>query len=202
MDMRRITDFAVSGIALTASSPVIIMAGAVVYLTMGGPILFKQKRYGLNGKVFTMYKIRSMTNARGSDGQLLPDEERMTRVGKFLRSMGLDELPQLVNILKGDMTFIGPRPQYYEDDIPEFRNRYAVKPGVTGLAKVREKLNHENSPEAELANDLAYIATQNLRLDLKILFQTAVIIFSGRTDPPDPVSNLSSRKLLEARIGN
>jgi lipopolysaccharide/colanic/teichoic acid biosynthesis glycosyltransferase len=162
-----------AAIALLVFSPVMLMMAIALYIRMGGPILFSQQRPGKNGRIFTCYKFRTMTNDRSSDGELLPDSERLTSLGKFLRKTSLDELPQFWSILKGDMSFIGPRPllvkylPYYSE---QEQKRHSVLPGITGLAQVngRNKLSWEE----RFKLDIQYIEQQSLALDIYILLMT------------------------------
>ena len=161
---------------VTLLSPVILIIALIVYVKMGRPILFSQERPGLNEKIFTLYKFRTMTNAYGPDGKLLPDSSRLSRFGKILRSTSLDELPELWNILKGDMSFVGPRPllvQYLSLYSDEQRHRHDVRPGLTGLAMIhgRNNLNWND----KFAYDLQYVEQQSFLLDMKILLWTVVI---------------------------
>ena len=154
---KRLFDVLFSASLLIVLSPVILIIALIVYVKMGRPILFSQERPGLNEKIFTLYKFRTMTNAYGPDGKLLPDSSRLSRFGKILRSTSLDELPELWNILKGDMSFVGPRPllvQYLSLYSDEQRHRHDVRPGLTGLAMIhgRNNLNWND----KFAYDLQY----------------------------------------------
>ena len=158
---KRLFDVLFSASLLIVLSPVILIIALIVYVKMGRPILFSQERPGLNEKIFTLYKFRTMTNAYGPDGKLLPDSSRLSRFGKILRSTSLDELPELWNILKGDMSFVGPRPllvQYLSLYSDEQRHRHDVRPGLTGLAMIhgRNNLNWND----KFAYDLQYVEQQ------------------------------------------
>ena len=173
---KRLFDVLFSASLLIVLSPVILIIALIVYVKMGRPILFSQERPGLNEKIFTLYKFRTMTNAYGPDGKLLPDSSRLSRFGKILRSTSLDELPELWNILKGDMSFVGPRPllvQYLSLYSDEQRHRHDVRPGLTGLAMIhgRNNLNWND----KFAYDLQYVEQQSFLLDMKILLWTVVI---------------------------
>ena len=173
---KRLFDVLFSASLLIVLSPVILIIALIVYVKMGRPILFSQERPGLNEKIFTLYKFRTMTNAYGPDGKLLPDSSRLSRFGKILRSTSLDELPELWNILKGDMSFVGPRPllvQYLSLYSDEQRHRHDVRPGLTGLAMIhgRNNLNWND----KFAYDLQYVKQQSFLLDMKILLWTVVI---------------------------
>ena len=173
---KRLFDVLFSASLLIVLSPVILIIALIVYVRMGRPILFSQERPGLNEKIFTLYKFRTMTNAYGPDGKLLPDSSRLSRFGKILRSTSLDELPELWNILKGDMSFVGPRPllvQYLSLYSDEQRHRHDVRPGLTGLAMIhgRNNLNWND----KFAYDLQYVEQQSFLLDMKILLWTVVI---------------------------
>jgi lipopolysaccharide/colanic/teichoic acid biosynthesis glycosyltransferase len=133
-------DFSASLVALLLLSPVFLLLALLVRMKIGSPIFFTQTRPGLHGNAFTMIKFRTMTNARGADGALLPDAERLTRFGRFLRATSLDELPELWNVLKGDMSLVGPRPllmEYLPLYSPEQARRHEVRPGITGWAQVK-----------------------------------------------------------------
>jgi sugar transferase EpsL len=182
---RRAADILVSSTGLVVASLPLLFAAAAVGVTMGRPIVFKQKRYGLNGRPFTIYKIRTMTNDLREDGQLLPDQQRKTRVGSFLRRAGIDELPQFWNIIKGDMSLIGPRPMSYEPPIAGWDERYKIKPGLSGLAQIREKkLGRQPPLEERLGDDLEYINRRSFLFDMRLLFRTAAVVVAGRIDPP------------------
>lgn len=171
---KRPLDFILSLLALLALSPlllVLILAGACV---MRGNPFFTQQRPGRNEKLFRLIKLRTMTNARGADGELLSDDERLTRYGRLLRSTSLDELPELINILKGDMALVGPRPllvEYLPYYTEEERHRHDVRPGLTGLAQINGR-NAIDSWESRFAYDLEYVRSCSLKLDLTILLKT------------------------------
>jgi lipopolysaccharide/colanic/teichoic acid biosynthesis glycosyltransferase len=164
-----------AAIALLVFSPLILMVAIAIYIRMGGPIFFCQPRPGKNGRVFNFYKFRTMTSDCDADGNLLPDEQRLIPLGQFLRKTSLDELPQLLNVLKGDMSFVGPRPllvRYLDRYTPEQARRHDVMPGITGWAQVNgRRLLDGNWPE-KFRIDVWYVDNWSLSLDLKILFLT------------------------------
>lgn len=150
-----------------------ILVAILIKKKLGSPVIFKQQRPGLNGKVFTMYKFRSMTDAKDKDGKLLSDAERLPRFGKLLRATSLDEIPEFINILKGDMSLIGPRPQLVRDMVfmsEEQLKRHNVKPGITGLAQVSGR--NAISWEDKLNYDLIYIQNITFLNDMKIAIAT------------------------------
>ncbi|GAB6467786.1 sugar transferase [Bacillus cereus] len=176
--IKRPMDFILSLIAIIALSPVFLIVSLLVKTKLGSPVLFKQKRPGLDENVFMMYKFRTMTDERDENGELLPDDIRLTKFGKFLRSTSLDELPELFNILKGDMSIVGPRPQLVRDMVfmtTEQRKRHSVLPGLTGWAQV----NGRNCVtwEEKLSLDLQYINNISFLKDLEIIFITAMKVF-------------------------
>lgn len=177
--LKRPMDFILSLCALTVLWPVLIVIALLVRLKLGSPVLFKQKRPGLNEKIFLMYKFRTMTDKRDESGNLLPDVVRLTRFGKILRSTSLDELPELINILKGDMSIVGPRPllvQYLPLYDEYQRHRHNVRPGLTGYAQI----NGRNAISWEDKFDLDVNYTQNITFygDWKIIFKTMVKVFA------------------------
>ncbi|MDL1895144.1 sugar transferase [Anaerolineae bacterium CFX7] len=170
---KRLFDLTLSLAALLLLCPVLATLALIVRVQLGAPVLFRQTRPGLRGKLFTLYKFRTMTGARDAQGNLLPDAERLTRFGRFLRSTSLDELPELFNVLKGEMSLVGPRPlltQYLERYTPEQMRRHAVLPGITGWAQVNGR--NALSWEQKFALDVWYVDHQSIRLDLKILLLT------------------------------
>ena len=176
--LKRPMDFILSLIALIILSPVFLVVALLVRINLGSPVIFKQQRPGLNEKIFTMYKFRTMTDERDENGELLPDAVRLTKFGKFLRSTSLDELPELFNILKGDMSIVGPRPQLARDMVfmtSEQRQRHNVLPGLTGWAQVNGR--NDITWEEKLALDLEYISNITFLGDLKIIFLTVVKVF-------------------------
>lgn len=172
--VKRPQDFCCALAALIVLSPVLMVTAYLVKKKLGSPVIFRQKRPGLNGKVFEMWKFRTMTDARDEEGNLLPDEVRLTDFGKKLRSTSLDELPEFFNILKGDMSLVGPRPQLVKDMV--FFNdkifvRQSVRPGLTGLAQVSGR--NAISWDEKFKYDLKYVSHVTFLTDMKILIQTA-----------------------------
>jgi len=164
--------------ALIILSPVILIVALGVRFRLGSPVIFKQTRPGLHGRPFSIYKFRTMTDASGKDGKLLSDAERLTRFGQFLRSTSLDELPALLNVLKGDMSLVGPRPllmQYLGRYTPEQGRRHDVKPGITGWAQINGR--NAITWEEKFKLDVWYVDNRSLWLDIKIIFLTIWKIF-------------------------
>lgn len=176
--IKRPMDFILSLIAILALSPVLLVVAILVRTKLGSPILFKQKRPGLNEKVFIMYKFRTMTDERDEHGELLPDSVRLTNVGMFLRSTSLDELPELFNILKGDMSIIGPRPllvQYLPLYNNQQKQRHDVRPGLSGLAQVSGR--NAISWEDKFNLDVRYADNVSFLGDWEIIFLTIKKVF-------------------------
>lgn len=170
---KRLLDIVISGIVLIVFSPVLVLLVILIRVKLGSPVIFTQERPGRNEKIFKLYKFRSMSNERDEKGELLPDEVRLTQFGKLLRSTSLDELPELFNILKGDMSLIGPRPllvRYLPWYTQEERHRHDVRPGLTGLAQV----NGRNALgwEQRFAFDLEYVNHLTFLMDVKIIVMT------------------------------
>lgn len=166
-------DFIMALVGLVVLSPVLLIIAILVRVKLGSPVIFKQPRPGLNEKIFTLYKFRTMTDARDENGELLPDEVRLTSFGKWLRSTSLDELPELWNILKGDMSFVGPRPllvEYLPLYSEEQRRRHEVRPGLTGLAQVSGR--NAISWDEKFCRDVEYIDGLSFTKDIKILCST------------------------------
>ena len=177
--MKRLMDVAIAGIALLVMSLPLLLLVMLVRMTLGKPALFSQLRPGRLGKPFRMYKLRSMTEARDAHGQLLPDAARLTSFGRFLRNTSLDELPELWNVLKGDMSLVGPRPLLMEYLLlysPEQARRHEVRPGLTGWAQVNGR--NSLSWEDKFRLDVWYVDNRTLLLDLKILWLTARKVFA------------------------
>ena len=173
--LKRPMDFILSLMAIIVLSPVLIIVGVLVRVKLGSPVLFKQKRPGLNEKIFTMYKFRTMTDEKDENGELLPDSVRLTKFGRMLRSTSLDELPELINILKGDMSIVGPRPlavQYLPYYSETERMRHLIRPGLSGLAQI----NGRNTAtwEDRFNYDVKYVNEITFLGDLKIIFQTVL----------------------------
>jgi undecaprenyl phosphate N,N'-diacetylbacillosamine 1-phosphate transferase len=176
--IKRPMDFMLSLIAIIVLSPVLVIVAILIRVKLGSPVLFKQKRPGLNEEIFMMYKFRTMTDERNESGELLPDSERLTKFGRFLRSTSLDELPELFNILKGDMSIVGPRPQLVRDMVfmtTKQRKRHNVLPGLTGWAQI----NGRNGVtwEEKLSLDLHYISHITFLIDFQIIMMTVVKVF-------------------------
>ena len=172
-------DRILAAILLIALSPVMAMLYISVYLMLGSPILFRQQRPGLHGKIFTIYKFRSMKDLYDDGGAPLPDRIRLGRFGRFLRSTSLDELPELLNVLKGDMSFVGPRPllvEYLDRYTPEQARRHEVRPGITGWAQVNGR--NAISWEEKFRLDVWYVDNWSLRLDIKIFLMTTIQVFN------------------------
>lgn len=170
---KRILDLVLTIPALMVLSPVLGSIGLLVRCKLGSWVLFRQQRPGLHGRPFTIYKFRTMVDARDAQGNLLPDQHRLTPFGRFLRSTSLDELPELFNVLKGDMSLVGPRPllmQYLDRYTPEQMRRHDVKPGITGWAQVNGR--NALTWEQKFALDIWYVDNQSFWLDLKIIALT------------------------------
>lgn len=202
--IKRTLDLILSLMALIVLMPLMIIIGILVRINLGSPIIFKQKRPGKNEKIFTLYKFRTMTDKRDIDGNLLPDEYRLTKFGKFLRSTSLDELPELINIIKGDMAIVGPRPllvEYLPYYTEEEKHRNDVRPGLTGLAQV----NGRNLLEWDerLKKDLEYINSISVKNDLFIIFRTIINVIKRKDIAVGREHNmLSLNKEREYKYGN
>ena len=178
---KRALDKALGATALAVFSPVIAVSAAAIRLTLGSPVLFTQERAGRGGRGFRILKFRSMNDRRDARGELLPDAERLTRLGQFLRASSIDELPQLVSVLRGDMSLVGPRPlpmAYLERYSPDQARRHEVLPGITGWAQVNGRNAHDW--DVKLAFDTWYVANWSLLLDLKILAMTVHRVLARR----------------------
>lgn len=178
--MKRLFDLLVSlSFLLILSLPILIVA-ILVRIKLGSPIIFKQQRPGLHGKPFYLYKFRSMTNERDSNGNLLPDDRRITPFGSFMRKYSIDELPQLINVVKGDLSLVGPRPLLMEY-LPLYSNeqakRHHVKPGITGWAQVNGR--NAITWEEKFELDVWYVNHQSFLFDMKILFLTVIKVFKS-----------------------
>lgn len=175
--VKRCLDFLLALTALIMLSPVILIVAVLVKIKLGSPVIFKQKRPGKDEKIFCMYKFRTMTEKRNADGELLPDEERLPRFGRLLRSTSLDELPELWNIVKGDMSIVGPRPlliQYLSLYNERQRHRHDVRPGITGLAQVNGR--NAISWEEKFDWDIRYVTNITFIGDVKIILKTIKIV--------------------------
>lgn len=182
--VKRILDVIISAISLVVLSPVLLIVAILVRIKLGSPVIFRQERPGRidrkSGKeiIFSLYKFRTMTDQRDEEGNLLPDELRLTRFGKFLRSTSLDELPELYNILRGDMSIVGPRPllvKYLPLYSEEQRHRHDVRPGITGLAQVNGR--NSISWEEKFEWDIKYIEKLSFYEDLKVICKTISVVF-------------------------
>jgi sugar transferase EpsL len=178
--MKRMMDVLISFSVLVLFTPIIFIIGFLVKLKLGSPIIFKQQRPGLNGRPFYLYKFRSMTEWKDSNGNLLPDFQRLTSFGSFLRKYSLDELPQLFNVLKGELSLVGPRPllmEYLPLYSEEQAKRHLVKPGITGWAQVNGR--NAITWEEKFELDVWYVNNQSILLDIKILLLTFKRVISS-----------------------
>lgn len=180
--LKRLFDFLGAGLMLALLAlPVMLPVALLVRWRLGAPVLFRQVRSGLHGKPFTLYKFRTMTDDRDADGNLLPDSDRLTALGRFLRSSSLDELPELWNVLKGEMSFVGPRPllvEYLDHYTPDQARRHLVKPGLTGWAQINGR--NALSWEERFKLDTWYVDHWNLLLDMRILLLTFGTVIQRR----------------------
>lgn len=179
--IKRCMDILLSTFLLIIFSPIMLLIAILVYINLGSPVIFKQLRPGLHGKPFYIYKFRTMKDLRDENGNLLPDEQRLTRFGAFLRSTSLDELPELINVLKGDMSLVGPRPllmEYLPFYTEREKLRHSVKPGITGWAQI----NGRNllSWNERLEMDVWYVENWSILLDIKILFLTVIAVLNKK----------------------
>ncbi|MCG7343992.1 sugar transferase [Sporosarcina sp. ACRSL] len=194
--MKRIFDVIVSSLLLLVLSPLLLIMFILIKYKLGSPVLFKQKRPGLNGKIFEIYKFRTMTNEVDENGQLLPNEMRLTEFGKLVRKTSLDELPQLFNVVKGDISLVGPRPllvDYLELYTPEQARRHEVRPGITGWAQVNGR--NAISWKEKFEHDVWYVDNQSFLLDMKILLMTVMKVFKSEG------VNSASDKMVERFTG-
>ena len=200
--IKRFLDIVLSGGALIVLSPVLLVTAILVRTKLGSPVIFCQERPGKDEKIFKLYKFRSMTDERDENGNLLPDEVRLTRFGKLLRSTSLDELPELWNIFRGDMSIVGPRPllvSYLSYYTAEERHRHDVRPGLTGLAQVNGRNNL--TWEQKFAYDLEYVGHLTFVNDVKIIFKTVLKVFARadvQTDTQVTEGNLA--KIRQAQM--
>jgi sugar transferase EpsL len=175
---KRMMDTAAASVLLLLFFPIMVITAVFIKKSMGGPVLFKQVRPGKDEVLFTLFKFRTMSDKRGEDGRLLPASERLTNTGKILRKFSLDELPQLWNVVRGDMSFVGPRPllpEYLPRYSPEQKKRHTVKPGITGWAQVKGRNNL--TWEQKFNYDIYYVENHSLAFDIKILFMTLWKVF-------------------------
>jgi lipopolysaccharide/colanic/teichoic acid biosynthesis glycosyltransferase len=173
MKVKRLFDITLSLILILVFSPVYIIVSCLILIKMGSPILFRQQRPGYKENIFGIYKFRTMTNEKDNNGELLSDEKRIAEIGKFIRSVSLDELPQIFNVLIGEMSFVGPRPlliEYLDLYDDEQKRRHDVKPGITGWAQVNGR--NSISWEQKFDYDIWYVENHSFWLDIKILWMT------------------------------
>jgi sugar transferase EpsL len=178
--LKRIFDLILAQLLLILLAPLIVVLALLVRIVIGKPVLFRQQRSGLNGQPFILYKFRTMTDQRDKDGKLMPDLVRLTALGQKMRKYSLDELPQLLNILRGDLSFVGPRPllmEYLERYSERQARRHEVKPGITGWAQVNGR--NAISWEEKFELDVWYVDNRNFLLDLKILWLTALKVIKA-----------------------
>ncbi|MFI5494877.1 sugar transferase [Actinoplanes sp. NPDC051859] len=184
---KRITDLTIAMLLLVVLSPLLLLAMAAIALTMGRPVIFTQTRTGLSGQRFRLMKLRTMRDSHGADGKPLSDTERLTSLGRFLRKSSIDELPELINVMRGEMSLVGPRPlltrydRWYTDTE---RLRFAARPGLTGLAQVSGRNNV--GWDARLAMDVRYVRNWSLGMDLSILVKTGWGAVAGSGVTVDP----------------
>lgn len=199
--MKRVFDIVASFCMLIILSIVILITWILVIVKLGSPAIFKQPRPGINEEIFHVYKFRTMTDARNEKGELLPDEVRLTSLGKLLRKLSLDELPQLWNVLKGDMSFVGPRPLLVEY-LPLYNERQAmrhkVRPGITGWAQVNGR--NAISWEQKFEYDVWYVENQSLWLDIKILLLTVKKVFISEGISQD--GHATIKKFTGSQLGD
>jgi sugar transferase EpsL len=179
--VKRLVDILIAGAALVCLSPIMAVAACLIWVTLGAPVIFRQRRAGFLGRPFDMTKFRTMTDERDEKGQLLPDSQRLTRLGAFLRKTSVDELPQLWSVLKGDMSIIGPRPlpvEYLDLYTPEQSRRHTAPQGIVGWASVRGR--NTNSWEKKFELDLWYVDNWSLSLDIKIFLMAIATVLSGK----------------------
>lgn len=179
--LKRLFDIAVSATGLIISAPITLTAAAVIAKKLGKPVLFRQVRPGQDGKPFEIYKFRTMSDKRDENGELLPDDQRMTPVGTFIRKSSIDELPQLINVLKGDISLVGPRPllmEYLPLYNDEQKKRHNVKPGITGWAQVNGR--NAISWDQKFKLDVWYAENQSFKLDMYIIYKTIINILQRK----------------------
>ena len=177
--MKRLLDFVVASLAMAVLLPVLVLLAVAVRVSIGTPVLFRQRRPGKGGRPFELLKFRTMSDAVGSNGRPLPDGQRLGRVGAMLRELSLDELPELINVIRGEMSLVGPRPllmQYLDRYTPNQARRHEVKPGITGWAQINGR--NAISWDERFALDVWYVDHRSLRLDAKILMITVKKVFT------------------------
>ncbi len=200
MAVKRVIDVVGSLTALIVLSPVILTAGVVVRLLLGAPVIFRQQRTGRDGRSFTLLKFRTMSSAVDAAGALLPDAERLTAFGRLLRRTSIDELPELVNVLRGDMSLVGPRPlleSYTEHFTAIEARRLTVRPGITGLAQVRGR--NTVTWDDRLALDVEYVDDLTIRTDFRLLLATAAAVLRSDGVIADPSSAMEDLDVERAR---
>jgi lipopolysaccharide/colanic/teichoic acid biosynthesis glycosyltransferase len=203
--IKSLIDRLVAAIALIAFSPIILIVAIAIYFRIGSPIIFTQPRPGKNGRIFTFYKFRTMTDERDAEGNLLPDEERLLPFGELLRQTSLDELPQLWNVLKGDMSFVGPRPlmvEYLPRYSPEQARRHNTMPGITGWAQINGR--NDIDWEEKFKLDVWYVDNWSLWLDLKIMWLTVAKVLQREGISQEGCATCEEFKgtLLQEGVGN
>lgn len=201
--VKRILDFTLSLLALIVLSPIMLILYILVRIKLGNPVIFKQMRPGKDEKIFKLYKFRTMTDEKDEQGNLLPDEVRLTKFGKFLRSTSLDELPELINIIKGDMAIVGPRPllvQYLEFYNEEQKHRHDVRPGLTGLAQVSGR--NSLTWEEKFKQDIEYINNLTFINDTKIIFKTIGKVFKREGISQDGEATMERFDITQAQKQN
>lgn len=179
--IKRLLDIILSFVAIVILSPLLVITAVLIKFKLGSPVLFEQKRPGKNGKIFCIFKFRTMTDAKDAAGNLLPDEIRLTKFGQLLRSTSIDELPELLNILKGDMSIVGPRPllvQYLDRYSEEQKHRHDVRPGLTGLAQINGR--NGITWEEKFQYDLEYVKNVTFLGDCKIIFKTVIKVLERK----------------------
>lgn len=197
--IKRLLDIILSLLAIIISSPIFLIVGLLVLIFLGRPAIFKQKRPGKNEKIFTLYKFRTMTDKKDKNGNLLPDEQRLTKFGKFLRKTSLDETPEFINILKGDMSFVGPRPllvEYIPYYTEEEHRRHDVRPGLTGLAQVsgRNLLSWDD----KFKKDLEYVDNVSFINDNIIILKTIKSVLTSEGISQE--NNVTMENLSKSRV--
>lgn len=204
---KRSVDIAIGGLLLLLLLPTLVLLWMLVRLKLGSPVVFRQQRPGRHGVPFTIYKFRTMTSQGDSCGELLPDSYRLTGFGKALRRASLDELPELFNVLRGDMSLVGPRPllmRYYPYFTEAEQVRFSTRPGITGLAQVSGR--NDLSWDSRISLDLQYVRRCSFALDVKLLFQTLARVFQRRGIQADPGAVMldfdEERRGEPARVAN
>jgi lipopolysaccharide/colanic/teichoic acid biosynthesis glycosyltransferase len=197
--IKRVMDIGIAAAALLLAAPLLLLVAIAVRVNLGSPVLFRQRRPGLHGRPFTMVKFRTMRDAIGRDGRPLPDAQRLTPFGKLLRSTSLDELPELWNVLRGEMSLVGPRPllmEYLDRYTPEQARRHEVRPGVTGWAQVNGR--NALSWDERFRLDVWYVEHRSLRLDLQILTRTLTMVLRRTGVSAQGEATMS---LFEGKVG-